>query len=680
MPPAPADPSASNATESRRPGAAEESFAAYAPPAGVSKDVARLLEEINTTLSRGEREDLLSEIIDKSPADMRLEALSTLVERLTPTQRASFFSGALDHVLRYAHSAVVRKAMVAAFKDMLTEEQEHVLAALMGTVPTHRRADALNAFLDGTSREDELGSALAAGLIHVGPKARRRTFKVLSQSDLDIEERGKLAAILSLQRPGFDSSSCQTDLTFAEADGRLKASLIARDQTESARIGEWEQRAKLRMSTYREALARLDAARTSGAGADLSHEVPLLYRSVFGTMRPPVEPVPLEQLLGVVAEVFADKAANDELFGRHAGFLPLPMPTFLCSRVDNTPQAMARRSAGAACTTRQELSNVIAASTKLVAQLKYTEQDGVGGPVQRVALFAHAASFMNTGDDAGDAAVQRLLVGVYGPPNMMRKLMALTKVVVMITRESADTARINADPKTLVAYPPKPNVAPAAADDWDLDEDDDENGGTGENGGEKAPPLQSRPLEPPPVVSWGCVRDALEMSELPPHLQQAALAQAERQCAFHEGLTHVDDPRGIDSDELLEIILSAWKTLRRQQAEVLRERFYAADGDKDGFLTVPEFWACLQSLLKTMVFSGGAAEAAAEPWLARGEAELLYNQVLVESDFLAGTFSTSRPLAIACEGFVAVMMRRRLYDADFSHYLERHPEERLALK
>ena len=49
---------------------------------------------------------------------------------------------------------------------------------------------------------------------------------------------------------------CQTDLSFAEADGRLKASLLAREQTESARIGEWEERAALRMRAYREALAR----------------------------------------------------------------------------------------------------------------------------------------------------------------------------------------------------------------------------------------------------------------------------------------------------------------------------------------------------------------------------------------------------------------------------------------
>lgn len=37
-------------------------------------------------------------------------------------------------------------------------------------------------------------------------------------------------------------------------------------------------------------------------------------------------------------------------------------------------------------------------------------------------------------------------------------------------------------------------------------------------------------------------------------------------------------------------------------------------------------------------------------------------------------------LIIAREAFVNVLMRRRLFDADFSGYLERHPDERMKLK
>ena len=50
---------------------------------------------------------------------------------------------------------------------------------------------------------------------------------------------------------------------------------------------------------------------------------------------------------------------------------------------------------------------------------------------------------------------------------------------------------------------------------------------------------------------------------------------------------------------------------------------------------------------------------AAEPWLERGEAELLYSQVVTESEFLGARGSEARPI-ISRGGFVAVMMRRRL--------------------
>ena len=75
-----------------------------------------------------------------------------------------------------------------------------------------------------------------------------------------------------------------------------------------------------------------------------------------------------------------------------------------------------------------------------------------------------------------------------------------------------------------------------------------------------------------------------------------------------------------------------------------------------------------------MVRAGGDAEVAAEPWLEPGAAELLYNQVTTESEFL-GTPGASRSPVIARAGFVAVMMRRRLdVDELLRRAPSRHPE------
>ena len=305
----------------------------------------------------------------------------------------------------------------------------------------------------------------------------------------------------------------------------------------------------------------------------------------------------------------------------------LTMPAFLCARVENTPEASRAREKGARCATRQELSSLIASTIRVT-----TSSLGLTGSAFRVALFAHAASLApGSGDDQDDAVVQRMLLGLYGNPIMMRRLMAMDNVVVMLSRENADAARVNTDPVTLVAYPPpEPQKEGNESDDdpWATDEeeaapapapapDSDDEADDGRGKPPKPPPKPPPP--PPPVVSWGCVSEALELSELPSHLQRLAQAEAEQLCLSYDTLTHIDDPRGVDADELIEIVLAAWATLRRQQAAMLRERFGRFDSDADGVLSVPELWACLQSLLSAMVQSGGTAEAAAEPWLDRGK-------------------------------------------------------------
>ena len=52
------------------------------------------------------------------------------------------------------------------------------------------------------------------------------------------------------------------------------------------------------------------------------------------------------------------------------------------------------------------------------------------------------------------------------------------------------------------------------------------------------------------------------------------------------------------------------------------------------------------------------------------------SQVATEAEFL-GIAGASKSPTIAREPFVAVMMRRRLYDVDYDSFLQRHPEERV---
>ena len=255
---------------------------------------------------------MIGEMIDKQSLEQKAEVQATALERLPPRTRSFVVGEMLDEILADCHVDTARRAIVAGFEDMLHEEQEDVLASLMDAVPSHRRADALLALLDGTSIDDEVGLALAAGLMHVGPKGRKRAFKVMAQHpDMGLEERSSLSGILDNNKPFTRQDGVQTDLSWAEADGRMEGALLAAEEEEAAQVSAWEARAMRRTLVYREAVTRLDAMREVQYDNDPS-ATPMQYRSFFGARRPPAELYTPNKVLDMIAKLISEKMAVEE--------------------------------------------------------------------------------------------------------------------------------------------------------------------------------------------------------------------------------------------------------------------------------------------------------------------------------------------------------------------------------
>ena len=190
---------------------------------------ARLLEEALTTLRREEREYILDGLIERATVPERVALVHAAVERMPKRERVLLFEGAYEYVVlaqaqAQANDAAIRRVVVAGFAQMLTAQQEGVLGELMRAVPSHRRADALASLLDGTADTSEVAGALAHVIMHVSADARGKGFSRLAQyADLGVDERERLAGLLSLHRPGYATSGCQTELSWAEADAKHAA-------------------------------------------------------------------------------------------------------------------------------------------------------------------------------------------------------------------------------------------------------------------------------------------------------------------------------------------------------------------------------------------------------------------------------------------------------------------------
>lgn len=291
------------------------------------------------------------------------------------------------------------------------------------------------------------------------------------------------------------------------------------------------------------------------------------------------------------------------------------------------------------------------------------ESDALDTPARRALEAIYSGSAEPLSDALGPSRT-RLGAAYSTGAEAIRRLMPQPKVMVYLTREMADAARLAMLPQ---------HWAASAADDGDDDVE----------------------------IAWGSAAEAVEASLLPAHLQRAVLMALEA-AAVRRPLPEAEEGRVIDHDDLIGLLCDAWLAERRQQAIMLREHFEraastlpaeltteqsSADGLAEYFeaaslsatatsvpseLTLPQLWSCLHKLLRRMVASGGESARVAEPWMGSGACEQLYHQLLVESEFRQQGLRSG---SVEREAFVAVLLRRRLVDSDWSSFLERHPEE-----
>jgi len=473
---------------------------------------------------------------------------------------------------------------------------------------------------------------------------RRRCLGALAQSGtMRGPERELLAAVLSARPPSEVASiGVGTDLSWGSLDEQQQAAHVAISEEVDAHVAAWSERAERRMTTYREALYRLDLSR--GDATDYG----LTYYTAFGPQPPLGQMLALTDLLPRIGAIFGAKARADSHLERGVRE-PISLSRFLVLRA--TPHhAMAKGGAATgapagAVAGGAVAGGVVAGGTmgsgkawpqgagsssllpSTLAELSSLLQSTVAHAATswRVHLFARAVGLappLAEGPPATIGATDRpacaVIRAVYGGPEAIGALFGRHSII-MLTREAADGARV-------ATLPTSPGTAASSAS---------------------------------PFISWSSVDDVIEASELPPHLAQAALeaASSQKEPVLLKGLD-ADAAFGLREEALLAVVCHGWEALRGQRMTMLRDCFAAADADEDGALTVPEFWACLQAVLRSMSAAGGEAAATAEPWLDRGAAEQLYNQVLVESELL--TPLVERGL-VSCDGWVGVMMRRHLY-------------------
>ena len=299
--------------------------------------------------------------------------------------------------------------------------------------------------------------------------------------------------------------------------------------------------------------------------------------------------------------------------------------------VDDTERSLGKAPPSMAdflCARALAAEDTLLAKSQLSSLLHSAQRAAASGS-QRARLFAHAARVLSAPED-GDwgGPIQRMLGALYGDADLVRQWLVVNKVAVLLTRDAADAARV---------YAASTEVG---------------------------------------RVCWGSVHEAVAACRFPAHLEAAALAKAGASALRVTDLAELDDdPRGLDAEDVIDLCLGAWQARSRHRVLMLRARFDECDADADGKLTVPEFWTCLRGLLKDAVAAGGAEGEAAEPLLERGEAEALYNQIIMEAELVGGAVSSRAPM-VTRDAFVAVAMRRGLFDVNYEGFLAQHPEER----
>ena len=278
------------------------------------------------------------------------------------------------------------------------------------------------------------------------------------------------------------------------------------------------------------------------------------------------------------------------------------MPAFLCARAAtaSSPLPAAAAVPAVAPSEGTAVTALEMRSAKDLSSLLHSSRMHAAKSA-RVRLFALACASLpgddDGYDDSGGAVATRMLHIFFGSAaSMVTTLFTTPRVFMMLTREAADDARIHSQP-TLVASAAATAAAAASAGEL-----------------------------PPVTIAWGAVAEAVDAAGLPAYLADLVIAHAER-VSTKVTVANVDDPRAMETEEVFSLLSTAWARTRAVRRKMLHEHFDAYDPDADGLLTVAQFWGCLQALLRPLIAAGGEHEQAAEPWVERGEAELLYVQV-----------------------------------------------------
>jgi hypothetical protein len=425
-------------------------------------------------------------------------------------------------------------------------------------------------------------------------------------------------------------------MSLAEVDEQYEALTLALTEAKMAPVGHWEARAVNRMADRRAALARMAALTANEEGGpEINPEIALEFRAVLSWQWRPgaADLLSLPELLRSRAALYADKAEEDARLRARGIGEPVSLIRYLCEKAAPPPRPAtgAGAIAAAEATARARVADL---SALLHSACHHGGEAPRPNESARARTFGKAVALSAPGSEGDDEHVLATLLALYGGSHRLRILFgSLEHPRVLLTRDAADAARVTAPP------------AEAA----------DQQGG--QQGGSQ--------------YMWGAIEEAVAASGMPPHIQAAVMETAERQgdpAMLPNDL--VGKALCLRFDAVLALLVRAWDVARRQQERMLESRFDEVDPIGNGTLTLPDLWKCLHRLLRAMVGAGGEMRRRAQPWLERGAAERLYDQMLVESQLLSPTL---REGELSRDAFVRVLLRHGIVDVGYEAWLKVHP-------
>jgi hypothetical protein len=644
------------------------------PSAAMLEAMASLPEEQRAQLEQQRLQQVLAQL---KPA-ARLDLLREMQLKLTQAERLAFAEEVVDYFYEFGADAPRRASLLHGFGLMSADDKVGLLQELVASVPIHRRAEALQRAWEGTGEEEQAPS-LSLLLRSAAPDVRRRAFQLLDAAgsnpdDFPAAERVQLLKLGTKHAPRH--AEAQTDLSVEAIIAKAEAVSAAAAAAEAVESANWEQRAAERRKAAQSAVddnasglrtaikehgrstspvkaaKRLPPAGAGGGGGDPVSPgreeegggaggkgekciFGAAYSAFFGGQKVASEQsLTLPNLLPKVAELLALKVGYDGSC-RREGKPRMSLPHFLC--------AHHLREAGLRSKARKSLAMLLHAA-RLHAPTNV-----------RVKLFAEGAGLLAFPfEEPTCELVFHTLVVLYGETQeQVTHHMALPPGATQLhlTRDEADAARVLAGPV-----------------------------GRGSSS----------------LRSWGSVEELLDGTRLPAHLRadvakkaaqraapmqlDAAARKAALQAVAAGGAgagASLEGDMGLSTDELLLLVLNAWRAHRQQQAEMLSRRFHEADANGDQVLDINEFWDCLRALPAAAAKGGASVEGGAAGRgpsgagvIDRSSAESLFNEVLLESErgggpaALAGGRGAAGDV-LSVEAFTTVMLRHGIYDDDY---------------